>query len=108
MRAGAISKYEEDEAVIDAAIEVAINRVIGDSFFAKPKQTCTLMGFSLSTYNRAVSAGLIPTTPRGDYEAVSRPVLHALMKCGFGSTRRKSAPKNLQFNRERQAQPAPS
>jgi hypothetical protein len=91
MRAGAVSKYEEDEAVIDAAIEVAINRVIGDSFFAKPKQTCTLLGFSLSTYNRAVRAGLIPTIPRGDYEGVSRPVLHALMKRGFGSITGKDA-----------------
>jgi hypothetical protein len=91
MRADAISKYDEDEAVIDAAIEVAIDRVIGRSFFAKPKQTCDLLNFSMSTYNLAVRAGLIPTTPRGDYEGVSRPVLHALMKRGFGSTTGKSA-----------------
>ena len=91
MKASAISRYDQDEAVIDAAVEVAINRVIGDSFFAKPKQVCALLGISLSTYNRAVRAGLIPTVPRGDYEAVSRPVLRPLMKRGFGSMTGKSA-----------------
>ena len=78
-------------AGIDAAIERAIDRVIGDSFFAKPKQTCVLMGISMSTYNRGVRAGLIETTPRGDYEAVSRPVLRTLMKYGFSSMTGKSA-----------------
>ena len=78
-------------AAIDAAIEAAIDRVIGDSFFAKPKQVCALLGISMSTYNRAVRAGLIQTTPRGDYEAVSRPVLRPLMKYGFGSMTGKSA-----------------
>ena len=78
-------------AAIDAAIERAIDRVLGDSFFAKPKQVCALLGISLSTYNRAVRARLIQTIPRGDYEAVSRPVLRPLMKYGFGSTTRKSA-----------------
>jgi hypothetical protein len=78
-------------AAIDDAIERAIYRVIGDSFFAKPKQVCALLGISMSTYNRAVRAGLIATTPRGDYEAVSRPVLRPLLKYGFGSMTGKSA-----------------
>jgi hypothetical protein len=78
-------------AAIDAAIERHIDRVIGDSFFAKPKQTCAVLGISLSTYNRGVRAGSIETTPRGDYEAVSRPVLRMLMKYGFGSMTGKSA-----------------
>ena len=38
MKATALSRYDEDEAVIDAAIEVAINRVIGDSFLPSPSR----------------------------------------------------------------------
>jgi hypothetical protein len=76
---------------IDAAIERAIDRVLEDSFFAKPKQVCALLGISISTYNRAVRARLIETTPRGDYEAVSRPVLRPLLKYGFPSMTGKSA-----------------
>jgi hypothetical protein len=79
------------ESEVDAAIEAHIDRVIGNGFFAKPKQVCALLGISLSTYNRAVRAGLIPTTPRGDYEGVSRPALRSLMKHGFGSMTGKSA-----------------
>ena len=82
MSAATICRDED----VDAAIEAAIDRVIGKSFFAKPKQVCALFNFSISTYNRAVRAGLIQTTPRGDYEAVSRPVLRPLLKYGFGST----------------------
>jgi hypothetical protein len=76
---------------IDAAIEAAIDRVIGPSFVAKPKQTCALLNISMSTYNRARRAGLIETIPRGDYEGVSRPVLRPLMKYGFRSMSGKSA-----------------
>ena len=77
---------------IDAAIEAAIDRVIGkNSFFSKPKHTCDLLDISMSTYNRAKGAGLIQTIPRGDYEAVSRPVLRSLMKHGFRSTTARSA-----------------
>jgi hypothetical protein len=39
----------------------------------------------MSTYNRAVRAGLIKATPRGDYQGVSRLVLRPLLKHGFGS-----------------------
>jgi hypothetical protein len=79
------------EPATDAAIETAIDRVIGNSFFAKPKQVCDLLGISVSTYNRAVRAGLIQLTPRGDYWGVSRPVLRSLLKNGLGSTTGKSA-----------------
>jgi hypothetical protein len=76
---------------VDVAIEAAIDRVIGNSYFAKPREVCVLMGFSMSTYNRGIRANKIETTPRGDYEAVSRPVLRMLMKHGFGSMTGKSA-----------------
>jgi len=79
------------EEALDVAIEAALDRVLEDSFFAKPKQVCVLLGISLSTYNRAVRAGLIRPTPRGDYWGVSRPVLRALLKNGLGPTTGKSA-----------------
>lgn len=86
-----ISPRADGEFAIDADIERAIDRVLGDSFFAKPKQVCALLGISISTCNRALRARLIETTPRGDYEAVSRPVLRPLMKRGFGSMTGKDA-----------------
>jgi hypothetical protein len=82
-------KYEED--AFDAAIEAAIDRVIGESFFGKPRQVCTLLNISLSTYNRALRANKIEVTPRGDYDGVSRSVLRPLLKYGFGSMTGKSA-----------------
>lgn len=87
MNAATISR--DEEPAIDDAVEAAIDRVIGDSFFAKPKQVCALLGISLSTYNRAVRVGLIQTTPRGDCQGVSRPVLRPLLK--YGPMTRKSA-----------------
>jgi hypothetical protein len=73
------------ESEVDATIEAAMKEALGKSFFAKPKQVCALLGISMSTYNRAVRAGAIQTIPRGDYQGVSRPTLHSLMKHGFGS-----------------------
>jgi hypothetical protein len=72
MNAVSISRNNEST---DTAIEAALDRVLGSSFFAKPKQVCDLLGISLSTYNRAVRARVIPLTPRGDYHGVSRPAL---------------------------------
>ena len=66
-----ISPKVDDESAVAAAIELAIDRVIGPSYFAKPKQACVLFGISLSTFHRGVKAGLIKTTPRGDYEGVA-------------------------------------
>jgi hypothetical protein len=65
--------------------KAAIDRVLGKSYFAKPKQACALLNISLSTFNRAVRAGAIKTLPRGDYQGVSRAHLHSLMKHGVGS-----------------------
>jgi hypothetical protein len=67
----------------DAAIDAAIDRVIGRSFFATPKQTCVLLGVSPSKYHRAVRAGRIQATKRGDYPGVPRPELKRLLKNGF-------------------------
>jgi hypothetical protein len=84
----AASKDRESEP--DATIKAAMKEVLGDSYFAKPKQVCALLGISMSTYNRGVRAGLIQTIPRGDYHGVSRAHLHWLMRHGFGSITEKS------------------
>jgi hypothetical protein len=76
---------------VDAAIEAALDRALEGSFFAKPKQVCVLLGISLSTYNRAIRAGLIWPTPRGDYWGVSRPALRSFLKDGLRSMTGKSA-----------------
>jgi hypothetical protein len=78
------------EPAVDAAIEAALDRALEGSFFAKPKQVCVLLGISLSTYNRAVRAGLIRPTRRGDFWGVSRPALRSLLKDGLGSMTGKS------------------
>jgi hypothetical protein len=68
----------------DAYIEAAIDRELGKSFFARPKQVCDLLDISLSTYHRAVRAKLIQITPRGDrLHGVSRITLRSLMKHGL-------------------------
>jgi hypothetical protein len=68
----------------DAEIDAQLDRVLGpNSFFAKPQQTCDLLGVSMATFNRAVRDGRIETTPRGSYRGVSRPVLRRLLKDGF-------------------------
>jgi hypothetical protein len=83
-----------NEATIDAAIEEALDRVLGGSFFAKPKQTCVVLGISLSTYNRAVRAGFIQPTPRGDYQGASRssPVDEARLRFDDRKVRRLKKP----------------
>jgi hypothetical protein len=83
-------KTTSGESETDVAIKAAMDAVLGNSYFAKPKQVCTLLNISLSTYNRAIRAGTIKTTPHGDYPGVSRPALHPLMKYGFGSMSKKS------------------
>jgi hypothetical protein len=93
MRAALLSEPDEDlaGAAFDAAVEAAISAVIGDSFFAKPKQVIRLLNTSPATYYRAVNAGLIETVPHGDGHAVNRPVLGRLMKSGLPSMTAKSA-----------------
>jgi hypothetical protein len=86
-----ISPLVAEGVDVDAAIETAIDRVIGDSFHAKPKQVCTLLNISMSTYVRGVKSGRLQPVRRGDYEALARPHLHALMKFGFASMTGKSA-----------------
>ena len=48
---------ELDDDAVDAAIDAAIRAVLGDGFFAKPKQAQRLLNISPSTYYRAVAAG---------------------------------------------------
>jgi hypothetical protein len=79
---------DDDE---DAAIEASLDRVLGKSYLAKPKQSAELLNVSIATYWRGVRAGLIEVVPLGDGHASPRPTLRRLMKHGLGSMTGKSA-----------------
>jgi hypothetical protein len=75
-----------------AEIDALLDEVLGKgNYFGRPKHVCQLAGVSLSTFNRAVAAGLIATTPLGDGIAIARPVLRRLLLNGLGSMTGKTA-----------------
>jgi hypothetical protein len=72
-----------DDSEIDLQIEARLNAVLGDSYFAKPKQAGSLLHVSLSTLWRGIGAGVIEAVPHSDGHALTRHVLRPLMKYGI-------------------------
>lgn len=72
-----------DDFEFDVEIEALLNKVLGSSFFSKPKPSQLLLNISPSTFYRGITSGVIPTVPHSDGIAVTRPVLRRLMKHGI-------------------------
>jgi hypothetical protein len=72
-----------DNFEIDPEIEASLDKVLGSSYFAKPKQSAELFNISLSTFWRGVGAGVIETVPHSDGHASTRPFLRRVMKGGL-------------------------
>ena len=72
-----------DDFEFDPEIEALLDKVLGSSYFGKPKSSARLLNISDSTFYRGAAAGVIETVPHSGGLAVPRHVLKRLMKYGI-------------------------